>query len=80
MRKLRKHLSLDPEAVTRGELYCKLHGTNLSRLVSSFLVSLPLNVDPKTGLTPSVSRLIGLVSDQNSVEHYRQYLVEKYGR
>lgn len=80
MKKLRKHLSLDPEAVTRGERYCKLHGTNLSRLVNGFLLSLPLNDDPRTGLTPTVSRLIGLVPDQNAVEHYRQYLVAKYGR
>jgi hypothetical protein len=80
MRKLRKNLSLDPEAVARGERYIKLHGTTLSQLVNRFLWSLPLNDNPATRLTPSVSRLIGLVSDQNALEHYRQHLVEKYGR
>ncbi len=80
MAKLRKNLSLDPEAVARGERYCKLHETNLSQLVNRFLSSLPLNDNPRTRLTPAVSRLIGLVSDQNALEHYRQHLVEKYGR
>lgn len=80
MRKLRKNLSLDPEAVARGERYCKLRETNLSQLVNGFLSSLPLNNNPETRLTPVVSRLIGLVSDQNALEHYRQHLVEKYGR
>ena len=80
MSKLRKNLSLDPEAVARGERYCKLHATNLSQLVNRFLSSLPLNDDPEIRLTPAVSRLIGLVSDQNALVHYRQHLVEKYGR
>jgi hypothetical protein len=78
---LRKNLSLDPEAVARGERYCKLHGTNLSQLVNRFLSSLPLDDDDwETHLSPVVSRLIGLVSDQNALVHYRQHLVEKYGR
>jgi hypothetical protein len=37
-----KNLSLDSEAVRRGERYSQLHHTNLSKLVSNFLSSLPL--------------------------------------
>jgi hypothetical protein len=80
MSKLKKNLSLDPEAVTRGERYCELHATNLSQLVNKFLSSLPMDDDDwKTHLSPVISRLLGIASDKNAVERYRQHLVGKYG-
>jgi hypothetical protein len=80
MAKPSKNLSLDPEAVSRGERYSELHGTNVSQLVNRFLSSLPLEDESELRLTPVVSRLIGIVSDKDAVKHYRQHLVEKYGR
>jgi hypothetical protein len=80
MAKQSKNLSLDPEAVSRGERYSELHGTNVSQLVNRFLSSLPLEDESDLRLTPVVSRLIGIVSDKDAVKHYRQHLVEKYGR
>lgn len=80
MTKLRKNLSLDHEAVTRGERYCKLRETNLSQLVNRFLSSLPLDDDDwEAHLSPMVSRLLGIASDKNAVDRYHQHLVEKYG-
>jgi len=80
MAKQSKNLSLDPEAVSRGERYSELHGTNVSQLVNRFLTSLPLEDASELRLPPVVSRLLGIVSDKDAVKHYRQHLVEKYGR
>jgi hypothetical protein len=80
MAKQSKNLSLDPEAVSRGERYSERHETNVSQLVNRFLSSLPLDDQPDIRLTPVVSRLLGIVSDKDAMQRYRQYLVEKYGR
>ena len=80
MAKQSKNLSLDPEAVTRGERYSELHETNVSQLVNRFLSSLPVGDDTEITLSPAVSRLLGVASDKSSVKRYRQHLVEKYGR
>lgn len=80
MPKQSKNLSLDPDAVTRGERYSELHETNVSQLVNRFLSSLPVGDDSENGFSPAVSRLIGLASDKNAVKRYRQHLDKKYGR
>jgi len=81
MAKQSKNLSLDPDAVTRGERYSELHHTNVSQLVNRFLASLPLeDDDADSDFSPTVQRLVGLVSDKNAVKRYHQHLVEKYGR
>jgi hypothetical protein len=80
MAKQSKNLSLDPEAVTRGQRYSELHQTNVSQLVNHFLASLPLDGDADSDFSPTVRRLVGLVSDKNAVKRYHQHLVEKYGR
>lgn len=80
MAKQSKNLSLDPEAVSRGERYSELHETNVSQLVNRFLSSLPLDDESENTLTPAVSRLLGIVSSKDAVKRYRQHLVEKYGR
>ncbi|HXH41046.1 MAG TPA: DUF6364 family protein [Thermoanaerobaculia bacterium] len=80
MAKQSKNLSLDPEAVTRGERYSEMHETNVSQLVNRFLSSLPIDDEAEHTLTPAVRRLLGLASGKNAVKQYRQHLVEKYGR
>jgi hypothetical protein len=81
MSKQPKNLSLDPEAVRRGERYSQLHHTNLSKLVSNFLSSLPLeSEDQERPLAPAVRRLLGIGSGATGVEDYRRHLIDKYGR
>jgi hypothetical protein len=81
MSKQSKNLSLDPEAVRRGERYSELHRTNLSQLVSNFLSRLPIDSEePDTSLAPAVRRLIGIGAGATDREDYRRHLVEKYGR
>jgi hypothetical protein len=81
MAKQSKNLSLDPEAVRRGERYSELHQTNLSKLVSSFLSRLPIDSDEQDRpFSPAVRRLLGIGSGDTDVDDYRRHLVEKYGR
>jgi len=85
MAKVTKNLSLDEAAVQRGERYSALHDTSLSRLVSDFLIQLPLD-EPTRPLPPLVHRLVGvglpaaLPDDEGLEPHvYRDYLDSKYG-
>ncbi|MBX6362471.1 MAG: hypothetical protein IRZ00_01275 [Gemmatimonadetes bacterium] len=81
MAKQSKNLSLDPEAVRRGERYSELHGTNVSQLVNNFLLSLPVAADvADEALTPTVRRILGVARGSRGIEEYREHLVEKYGR
>jgi hypothetical protein len=82
MSKKSKNLSLDREAIRRGERYSRLHRTNLSQLVSGFLRGLPDEAegDART-LSPAVRRLLGSgAGDAEGRDGYRRHLVEKYGR
>lgn len=74
-----KNLSLEPDAIARGERYSQLHGTNLSRLVSDFLRALPLG-KPTQALSPAVQRLRGVVA-RSKVDRatYHEHLHAKYG-
>ena len=85
MAKVTKNLSLDEAAVERGERYSALHATSLSRLVSDFLIQLPVD-EPMEPLPPTVGRLIGIgisnaPSDEDGRESrvYRDHLDLKYG-
>lgn len=81
MPKQSKNLSLDPEAVRRGERYSELHRTNVSQIVNNFLAALPLEGDARERPLPAVvGRLLGSAADGGDVEDYHRYLVEKYGR
>lgn len=77
------NLTLDPEAVTRGERFGQRHGTSLSQLVTDFLYSLPADDvdDTLPQLTPPVRRLYGLAAGGTTDrDAYRDHVVEKYGR
>lgn len=77
------NLTLDAEAVARGERFGQRHGKSLSQLVTGFLYSLPADDvnDVRSQLTPIVRRLYGVggggTADRDA---YRDHLLEKYGR
>lgn len=76
------NLTLDPEAVARGERFGERHGTSLSRLVTSFLYSLPADEgdDTPPELTPPVRRLYGLAAGGTTDrDAHRAHLRRKYG-
>jgi len=82
-RKQPTNLSLDPDALARGEQFGKRNGSSLSQLVSRFLFSLPAEADasrlPLAELTPAVRRLYGVAAgDASDRASYRGYLSEKY--
>ena len=75
-----KNLSLDDDAIKRGERYSKLHRTSLSRIVSDFLNQLPLaTTDEPT--SPAVVRLRGIAaSNRDGTAAYHRHLSRKYGK
>jgi len=80
MAKQTKNLSLDPEAIERGERYSKLHNTTVSQLVNRFLLGLPIGEEGQNIFSPTVRRLIGVAPDGDAVQEYHEHLLEKYGR
>ena len=79
--KVPKNLSLEPEAVARGERYGRLHGKSLSQLVNDFLQALPLTAPPAATLSPLVRRLRGIAAGGKAGRaEYRRHLLRKHGR
>lgn len=75
-----RNLTLDDEAMARGERYSRKHGTSISRLVGDFLRSLPLEPSP-AALSPAVRRLLGVAAGKDvDARTYRSHLVRKYGK
>jgi hypothetical protein len=76
------NLTLDPEAVARGERFGERQGTSLSQLVNRFLHALPER-DPglrAPDLGPAVRRLYGVAARGRAERKaYRAHLVKKYG-
>jgi hypothetical protein len=58
--------------------YARENQTTLTRLVSEYLRRLTAETDPLAN-APIVQRLSGTLSQNVSVEDYRQYLEQKYG-
>lgn len=78
-RKRPTNLSLDVDALERGEVYSRLHGTSLSRLVNDYLRSLPGDARLRP-LSPVVQRLRGVAAGAHAgSEEYRRHLRRKYG-
>lgn len=77
MRKPR-NLSLEPEAIARGQWYGERHGKNLSQLVNDFLHSLPL--DGEGPRSPLVRRLCGVARGAGDLGEHRRHLDRKHGR
>ncbi len=80
MAKVPKNLSLEPEAIERGERYGERHGKNLSQLVNDLLHALPLERPAPAELSPLVRRLLGVAAGSDvDRESYRDHLSRKYG-
>lgn len=80
MGKIAKNLSLEPDAIARGERYGRRHGKNLSQLVNDFLRGLPLESPAERELSPLVRRLRGVAAGGRAGRKaYREHLYRKYG-
>jgi hypothetical protein len=78
MSRITRKLALDSDALRRGERFCELHGTTLSKLVNDFLLQLPTDGE-EADLTPAVRRLSGIASGDVDEADYHRHLTEKYG-
>ena len=76
-----KNLSLEPDAVARGERYGKLHGKNLSQLVNDFLRALAARAARRRNARrPRSRRLRGVAAGaKTDREAHRKHLARKYG-
>jgi Family of unknown function (DUF6364) len=77
------NLTLDPDAVARGEEYSQRQGTSLSSLVTSLLYALPEGGAGavREPLPPTARRLYGAARGAEvGLDNYRTYLLEKFGR
>jgi hypothetical protein len=78
-KKDRLNLLIDHDAVERARRYSARHGTSISRIVTEFLASLPLEEERELAqLSPAVRQLIGVAAGTD-VDAYKDYLNEKYG-
>lgn len=80
MPKERINLSVERAAIERGKRYSQMHSTSISKLVSDFLSSLPVDEESEgQTLSPTVKRLLGVATGGPGREDYHRYLLEKYG-
>lgn len=79
MSKIVKNLTLDAEAVRKGELYSRRKGTSVSQLVSDLLQRLPDEFDGQP-LSPAVGRLLGLGIGRADESDYKRYLEKKHSK
>jgi len=82
MAKVVKNLTLDVEAVRKGERYSRQKGTSVSQLVSDLLSRLPEEEGEgePSQLSPAVGRLLGIGSGRADEQSYRRYLEKKHSK
>lgn len=80
MPKVVKNLTLDVEAVRRGERFSRKKGTSVSQLVSDLLSRLPDEDSEGRRLSPAVGRLLGIGSGAADEASYRRYLEKKHAK
>ena len=74
------NLTLDRDAVERGERFANRHGVSVSTLVSGFLQSLPDEDSAAASFSPAVKRLYGVAAGNDfSRDLHREFLANKYG-
>jgi hypothetical protein len=88
------NLSLDPDAIVRGEAYAIAHDVSLSQLVSQLLRGLPVSSagspagsavgGAKAQWPDVVARLYGVArrgddDSEHAIDDYHDYLHRKYG-
>jgi hypothetical protein len=80
MGRIRKNLSLEPEAIARGERYGRRYGKDLSQLVNDFLHGLPLESPAERELSPLIRRLRGIAGGGRTArKEYGEHLHRNYG-
>ena len=79
MKKVVKNLSLDAEAVRKGERYSRSKGTSVSQLVSDLLSRLP-EEEASSPLSPAVGRLLGVGLGKADEASYKHYLEKKHSK
>jgi len=80
------NLSLEAEAIRRGEAYARAQGVSLSELVNRLLSQLPdplREAGPNPEWSEQIKRLYGVAegaaaSSEDAIAQYKEYLYRKY--
>ncbi|MCG3212569.1 MAG: hypothetical protein FOGNACKC_06239 [Anaerolineae bacterium] len=78
MEKTKLTLRIEQPVIESAKAYARQHNTTLSKLVSEFLNSLP--VDEDAPLLPILRELTGVLPADVSLAEHHDFLAEKYGR
>jgi anion-transporting ArsA/GET3 family ATPase len=78
MQETKLTIRLPRKLLENAKRYARQQNTTLTNLISEYLVQIPA---PLTALenAPIVRRISGTLSQDVSVENYKQHLAEKYG-
>ena len=79
MEKTKLTIRVPRDLLEGAKRYASENNTTLTRLVSEYLRRLTIEKDPLSN-APIVQRLSGVLSEEVSVEDYREYLEHKYGQ
>jgi hypothetical protein len=66
------------KSLENAKRYARQQNTTLTQLISEYLVQIPAPVDELKN-APIVKRLSGSLSQDVSIDDYKQHLQEKYG-
>lgn len=69
-------LTVEESAIQQARKYSRRHGTSISEMVSRYFRSLE---EESGSVSPAVSRLRGILHEEDSVADYREYQRKKYG-
>ncbi len=74
-------LNVDKETIEKAKIYAKSNKISLSKLIERYLSSLTVKKNKKTGITPLVESLSGVIElddDFDYKEQYTDFLIKKY--
>jgi hypothetical protein len=79
MQKTKLTVRMPRRLLEGAKRYAAEHDTTLTRLISEYLRRLSAEGDPLAD-SPMVRLLSGMLSPEASIDDYRAYLEEKYGK
>jgi hypothetical protein len=70
---------VEKELIQAAKRYASKRGTSLSQLIEAYLRTLAIQEDEPVASTPVLSRLMGILPPEASIEEYHEHLEDKYG-
>jgi hypothetical protein len=78
MQETKLTIRVSRKLLENAKRYAREQNTTLTQLISEYLVQIPASIEELEN-APIVKRLSGSLSQDVSIEDYKQHLQEKYG-